>query len=54
MSSSDNPVAFIMSAMLKPIDFKFLAVNIMPFITPFSSAVSSTSFCTIMSSMCSS
>ena len=56
MSSSDNPVAFMMSAMLKPIDFKFLAISIalvcapsarpsarpisMPFITPFSSAVS--------------
>ena len=28
MSSSDNPVAFLMSAMLKPIDFKFLAISI--------------------------
>ena len=52
MSSSDNPVAFMMSAMLKPMDFNFLAISIaldcspsarpisMPFITPFSSAVS--------------
>ena len=28
MSSSDNPVAFVMSAMLKPIDFKLLAISI--------------------------
>ena len=28
MSSSDNPVAFMMSAMLKPIDFTFLAISI--------------------------
>ena len=34
MSSSDKPVAFMMSAMLKPIDFRFLAVSIMPSARP--------------------
>ena len=34
MSSSDNPVAFMMSEMLKPIDLRFLAVNIMPSARP--------------------
>ena len=54
MSSSDSPVAFIISATLKPIAFKFLAVNIIPSARPSIFAVSSTSFCTMMSSMCSS